>query len=137
MERLHSRIVMKRYVVHAAWMNMEPIASDVLYPYPQAWRPEGDEVDQDAGHETLAEQLAMEALACPQGSAAKPYVAALCKVRCSARVNAPLRSCAAARAPHVAVAERAAEDRSVAICLHTASAGTRCFTSSRQHWSAE
>jgi len=47
----------------------------------QVWQPTTDEVDQDAGRETLAEQVALEVLACPQGSAAKPYVAALCKVR--------------------------------------------------------
>lgn len=35
----------------------------------------------DAGRESLAEALAMEALACPQGTATKPYIAALCKVR--------------------------------------------------------
>ena len=49
--------------------------------YIQVWQPTADEAGHDAGRETLAEQLALEVLACPQGSVAKSYVAALCKVR--------------------------------------------------------
>ena len=47
----------------------------------QAWRPAPGQAAEDAGHEALAERLALEALACPQGAASKPYIAALCKAR--------------------------------------------------------
>ena len=87
MESLNSLTIVAPVTNLLPGLSMQFSGYGVLRPCQQAWRPQGDEVNQDAGHETLAEQLAMEALACPQGSAAKPYVAALCKVRCSARVH--------------------------------------------------
>ena len=50
----------------------------------QAWKPSDpipNQDDEDIGQEALAENVALEALSCPQVAANKPYIAALCKVR--------------------------------------------------------